>query len=379
MIFKRIVTSKYFIRPVVAAAIAFGLMRIVGSDVNSDLLMSTLCGSSDIEVSDFYNRIHAGGTSKDLSDEYLIVNIDSVTERADLAELLGQVAAGAPKAVGLDVIFATPRDPDADMRLAAQLDMMPYLVAAQRYSDAEGLPAADMLSAELPDARRGMANLTATRHHGVVREITPFFGDSLQFPSFAAAMLEITEPGAYEKLRQRSGDQLIRFADEEYYVAEPAEIMADPQICRDKIVFVATVTEEGDLHQTPLGDDIPGVMIHIHALDMMRHGRYVNPQSHIYNTALGLLACLIMTLLYVYLDAAQNFVMRTLPIAWMFAILFIGCAAFSYWGIYLNAPMTMLMAALSLFVLDTWYAFEKPVTKLFHKINNRLKGLPTTR
>lgn len=347
-----------------AAAIAFGLMRLVGSDVNSDLLMSTLCGSADIEVSDFYNRIHAGITSKDLSDRYVIVNIDSVWQRADLAELIGQISAGKPKAIGVDVIFAEPADDsETDLFLGARLDMTENIVVAQRYSDADAAPVPDVVSIQTPATPRGMANLTSTRRHGIVREVTPFFGDSLQYPSLSAAMLAIIAPDAYQRLRQRSGDELIRFSDKEFYVAEPAEIMTDPAICTDKIVFVATIAEEADLHPTPLDDEMPGVMIHLHSLEMMLNGSYVNPRSNIYNITLGALACLIMTLLYVYLDAAQNFVMRTLPIAWMFVILFAGCAAFTYWGIYLNAPQTMLMAALSLFVLDTWYAFEKPAKK----------------
>ncbi len=82
-----------------------------------------------------------------------------------------------------------------------------------------------------------------------------------------------------------------------------------------------------------------------------------------------------MTVLYVYLDAAQNFVMRILPIIWMGVVLFLGCWAFNNFGIYLNAPRTMLMSALALFVLDIWYAFEGPVGRLWQKIRPKKTSL----
>lgn len=377
MTLKQLIKSPLIIRPVVAAAIAFGLMSVIGSDVNADLIMSTLCGSSDIEVSDFYNRIHAGGSAKPLSDKYIVVNIDTVTDRADMAALIDATAAGRPRIIGVDAIFSTPRDATGDSLLAASLAAAPAVVA-QRYSDADGAPVADFISETLPGTRRGMANLTSQSGHGIVREITPFLDSARTAPALPVAMLAALDPGAYARLRERSGDELLRFSNEEFYVAEPSEILDDPDLCRDRIVLLGTVTDMTDLHATPLADEFPGVMIHSHALDMMLRGDYVNPASHIYNLVLELLACLLMTVLYVYLDAAQNFVMRILPIVWMLAILWLGCYAFSYLGVYLNAPRTMLMAALSLFVLDTWYAFETPVRRAGRRIRSHFGHIPSS-
>lgn len=368
----KLLKAPIFIRPVVAAGIAIALMHFFATDVNSDLLMGTLCGSSDIEVSDFYNRIRAGGSQKTLDDNIVIVNIDSVYDRGDLAMLLAQVSDAAPKAVCLDVLFEEEKEPETDALLADVLATTPNLVVSQNYSDADIAPTADFTQNYSPDTKRGMANLTSNKAHGLVREITPFFGDKQQYPCLAAAMLQKVDPAGYEYLKTRGGeDEMIRFRPEEFYVAEPDEVYDDPSILKDKIVFLGTVNEEGDLHQTALSEDYPGVIIQANILSMMMHRDYTNHNSETFNTILLLISCLIMTVLYVWLDAAQNFVMRILPIIWMGVVLVLGCWAFNDFGIYLNAPRTMIMSALSLFVLDTWYAFEGPVGRLWRKIRRK--------
>ncbi|MCM1520831.1 MAG: CHASE2 domain-containing protein [Lachnoclostridium sp.] len=364
---KQILNNPLFFKPVLATIIAIGLTYIVGSDVNSDMIMSMLCGSSDIEVSDFYNRIHAGGSSKEIADDYLIVNIDTVTGRAELAALVADISAAEPRVIGLDALFGGVKDAEGDSILVNRLQSTPRLVVAQRYSDAAGCPVTDFVSENLPDMPRGMVNLTSETPRGIIREFTPYFGDDLA-ASLPVAMLGVIAPDEISGLDDGSAERLIRYSDKEFYIAEPSEVTADPELCRGKIVLIGTVTERADLHPTPLADFYPGVLIHANALDMMLRHDYINPSSETYNLILEILACLLMSVLYVYLDASQNFVLRVLPIIWMALILWTGCYAYSYWGIYLNAPRTMLIAALAMFVLDIWYAFEMPCRRLFSRL-----------
>lgn len=360
------------IRPVVAATIAIALMHFIATDVNSDMLMGTLCGSSDIEVSDFYNRIRAGGSQKNLDDDIIVVNIDSVFERDELAMLVSQISDANPKVICLDVIFEEEKEPESDMILAETMESIPDLVVSQRYSDADIGPVPDFTTEYSSGVARGMANLTARKAHGLIREVTPFFGPEHQYPSLAAAVLKKIDEKSYKYLEGRNGeDEMIRFSPSEFYVAEPSEVWDDASFLKDKIVFVGTINEEGDLHSTPLSEDYPGVLIQANILSMMMKRDYINPRSESYNTILLLISCLFMTVLYVYLDSAQNFVMRIFPIIWMGILLYLGCVAFNRWGIYLNAPRTLIMSALSLFVLDTWYAFEGPVGRLWRKIRKK--------
>ncbi|MDE5814591.1 MAG: CHASE2 domain-containing protein, partial [Muribaculaceae bacterium] len=366
------VKSPVVFRPLVATIIAIGLMHFFATDINSDMVMGTLCGSSDVEVSDFYNRVRAGGSQKTLDDNIVIVNIDSVFGRDEIAILLSQVSDANPKAICLDVLLEEEKEPESDMALADIMSGTPHLVVSQRYSDANIAPVADFTQEFSPDVARGMANLTSTKAHGLVREVTPFFGKNKQYPGLAAAMLKEIDTKSYNYLKGRGAEEeMIRFQPEEFYVAEPDEIWNNSSILTGKIVFLGTINEESDLHPTPISDDYPGVMIQANILSMMLQRDYINDNSETYNILLLLISCLLMTVLYVYLDAAQNLVMRILPIIWMGIILYLGCWAFNKFGIYLNAPRTMILSALALFVLDIWYAFEGPIGRLWRKIRHK--------
>ena len=366
---KKILSSKLFIRPLIACTLAILLTSFLASDVNSDIVMSAICGSSDIEVSDFYNRIRAGASQKKLDNEILVVNIDTIYDRGKIADLVSLISAENPKAICLDVLFEEEKDYESDKKLIEALSSTPNLVVSQRYSEADLAPESDFISENTSNIKRGMGNLTSITSRGIVREETPFFGKDFEYPSLAAMMLQICDPEKYTKLLQHTNDELIRFNPNEYYIAEPLELKEDNSMVNDKIVFIGTVTDEGDLHPTPLDDDYPGVMIHANSLSMMLHEDYINPNSEIYNLILGLLSCILVAVLYVYLDAAQNFVMRVFPIIWIAVIALVGCWTFNKWGIYLNSPRTIILACLSLVVLDTWYAFEEPVKKLWRKFS----------
>lgn len=368
MKFRSLLSKKIIVRPFVATVFAIVMTYFLTADVNSDMFLSAVCGSSDIELSDFYNRVRGGSSRKTIDDQILIINIDSVFERSELAMLLNEVSEQKPRAIALDVIFDNEKDPESDALLTETIAEIPNLVISQKYNDYDFAPEQDFTSKYSPQIKRGMANLTAATHHGIVREVTPFFGNNKEYPCLAAAVLREVSPNSFKQLEARDGDEMIRFQPEEFYTVNPAEIWEDPSLVKDKIVFLGTINEQADQHRTPLSEDYPGVLIQANILSMMLHDDYVNNSSNIYNFLLALLSCILVTVLYVYLDSSQNFVMRVFPIVWMVIIVLIGCWCFNEWGIYLNAPQTIILAALSLVVLDTWYAFETPVKNLWKKL-----------
>lgn len=372
---KTFLTKKVFIRPLVATSFAIVMTYFLTSDVNADMFLSAVCGSSDIEVSDFYNRVRGGSSRKPIDDKIMVVNIDSVFDRGELAMLINEISEQKPEAIALDVLFDGEKDPETDAILSETLAETPNLVVSQKYNDYDYAPARDFTSEFAPGVKRGMANLTAATHHGIVREVTPFFGENKEYPGLAATMLSEISPEEYKKLEARDGDEMIRFQPEEFLVIEPSEVWDDPEVLKDKIVFIGTINEAADLHRTPLSEDYPGVLIQANILSMMLKDDYVNPNSGLYNFLLALLSCILVTVLYVVLDSAQNFVMRVFPIIWMILVVVIGCWCFNNWGIYLNAPQTIILAALSLVVLDTWYAFEGPVKNLWNKMFSKTNQL----
>lgn len=360
---------KCIFRTIVATAIAACLTYILKSDLNADLVTSTLCGTSDVEVSDFYNRIRAGGSVKPIDDNIVLVTIDSVYDRSELAALIEDIARQQPAAIGVDIVFSGEKDEFGDAMLIDAVTVTPNIVMAQQYNDCDYAPAPDLISLNTAGTVRGMANLTSTAESDMVRLYTPFFGEGRQYPAFATALLSVIDSSAYNRLCSRDGtDELIRFQPEEFYVATPAEVKSDSTILSDKIVLIGTVNDPADLHPTPLSNRFPGLMIQANALSMMLSNDYVRPVSSTINIILSVLSCIILAYLYIYLDSAQNLILRILPVIWILAIGYIGCVLFNSYGVYIDAPGTMLLSALALLVLDVWCAFEPLVKRLYHKL-----------
>lgn len=364
----KFLTKRNILLPLIASGIGIILTYFITSDITSDTVLSLICGSSDIEVSDFYNRIRAGSSKKNIDNQIVVVNIDSIFDRKELAILIQEVSQQQPKAIALDVIFDSEKDPDSDEILAEILNSTPNLVISQKYNDYDYAPSQDFISAYAPEVKRGIANLTATTHHGLVREFTPFFGENNEYPCFAASILQNVAPNEYKRVENRKDDEMIRFQPEEFYIVDPYEVCENNSLFKGKIVFFGTINEEADLHRTPLSEDYPGVLIQANILAMMLRDDYINKSSDIYNFLLGLISCLLISMLYVGLDTTQNLAMRVVPIVWMIIIVIVGCWCFNEWGIYLNAPQTILLAALSLLVLDFWLALETPVKRIWNKL-----------
>lgn len=358
--------------PIVATILAIFLTYFLTSDVTSDAVMNLVCGSSDVEVSDFYNRVRAGGSKKRIDDNIVIINVDSVFNRGELAALIEEVNGAKPKAMALDLLFDEEGDAEEDAMLTGALAAAPDIVVGQAYNDWDMAPQEDFISRKLPQAKRGMVNLTSASRHAIVRNFTPYFGESREYPGLAVAMLHGIEPTAVSSIPSGE-EEMIRFQPREFYVASPGEVAATPDIVKDKIVIFGTVNEEADLHPTPLGDDFPGVMIHANTLSMMMDGDYTSPASKWINFLLALICCLAVSWLYVRLDDTQNLALRLFPIFWMVAVVIFGCWSFNEFGLYVDAPSTILLGAISMLLLDLWFALRKPLSRIrLFKLNRAL-------
>lgn len=367
--FKKIMKSDIVLKPLVSTIIALLLINVLKADITSDTLLSAFCGSSDIEICDFYNRVRANRSQKSFDEDIIIVNVDNLFERSEIADLIKVIASANPAAIGVDLLFEDDKDPLSDSQLLYTLEAVPNLVVAQRYNEYDYVPQRDFISEKLPNIKRGMANLTSTVYKGIIRETTFFFGENQEYPSLEVALMSIIDNDVENKLKIRSTEELIRFNPKEFYVAEPVEIYNLSSLVKDKIVLIGTINEEGDLHKTALSDDTAGVLIHANIMSMILHKDFTNTHSWIYNIILGLLSCILLGWMYVYLNATQNIAMRFFPIVWIAVLSFLGCWAFDKFGIYLDAPNTLLLAFISLLVLDIWTAFERPVKRILIRLS----------
>ena len=90
---------------ILSVVVALLLSLVMTAAVTADTILSIIGGNSDFEISDFYNRVRAGNSKKNIDNQIVVVNIDSVFDRRDLAMLIQEVSLQQPKAIALDLIF----------------------------------------------------------------------------------------------------------------------------------------------------------------------------------------------------------------------------------------------------------------------------------
>ena len=94
-----------YLKAIITTLIALLLSVWLTSDMNSDYITTMLLGIRDVEFSDFYDRVIYNKSEKDISDDIVIVSIDSVNGRNEIAHTLVDLANCQPKVIGVDILF----------------------------------------------------------------------------------------------------------------------------------------------------------------------------------------------------------------------------------------------------------------------------------
>lgn len=217
----------------------------------------------------------------------------SPINRAFLANLVKALEAKGVKAIGIDILFDTPTDPEADLQLFEALAEATVPIAVS-YADRQQLTEGQLefLNAFSQSVERGYANVVTDSLDGVVRYV--FAGRETEegefhagLPGALAKLVGVTPPTEIERLVYRGipedalGAEDAIFRPFKRYPAHTAHLLPEAWF-KDKIVLIgAELTDiDLDLKKTPYatlfgdrGGQIPGVMVHAHALAMMLDGR----------------------------------------------------------------------------------------------------------
>ncbi|MEM6491475.1 MAG: adenylate/guanylate cyclase domain-containing protein, partial [Pseudomonadota bacterium] len=216
----------------------------------------------------------------------------SPVNRAFLANLVTALEAKGARAIGIDILFDTPTDPEADALLYQTLAEATVPIAVS-YADTQQLTEGqqEFIDAFSANVSRGYANVVTNALDGVVRDVFPGRDNAGAFvtglPGALARKVGVEPPEEEVRLVYRgipedaAGAEDAIFRPFKRYPAHSAHLLPDAWF-QDKIVMIgAELTDiDLDLKKTPyataFGDQagqIPGVMIHAHALAQMLDGK----------------------------------------------------------------------------------------------------------
>lgn len=224
----------------------------------------------------------------------------SPIDRDFLAALIERIDSGGPRAIGIDVLFDQPTEPEKDAVLAAALRdaKSPVVIAAAERADGLTEQQAQYLARFAPSVRQGLAVLLRDSSDGVVRRRFAGRDEGGEWrPGFSSAVAHAA--GVPEN---RSEGPLVYYRTKDAapfaFPAYPAHAAAllPPDWFADKFVLIGVDLPHADRHATPFAllngataGSPPGLAIHAHALAQLLRGDQIREISWPVAAALALL------------------------------------------------------------------------------------------
>ncbi|RYY89551.1 MAG: CHASE2 domain-containing protein [Chitinophagaceae bacterium] len=357
----------------IAVFVVMGLLALV--PLNTHVLDPLKMALHDFDYNDLaFSRMRSGEPSSSDAD-IVVVNIDTAG-RGTLAQYLERLQQLKPKAVGLDVIFEGPREPESDSALARAMRNCDKLVSAYSLDEHDPYHSSGDFFGNVRTAGSGYVNFVG-EDTGVIRHFMPFVQRTRGMPlSFAAAVSKVADPQAFERLIKRDHTtEIINYTrrNDEMTVFEPDVLFDSSQagLFAGKIVLLGFVSHDPnnflDRHFTPMNarvvgkswPDMSGVIVHANALRMILDNSYINRVPTWVNWLIAVLLCWLMSALFIrfYLDKHLWFhlVAKTAQLLFAISFVYLGLLFFARMDLKLNLTPALVAVIL---VVDVLYFYE---------------------
>lgn len=304
----------------------------------------------------YYEMLHSASPDED--EDIVVVDMTSLTTRDEIAKVITEIKSCSPKVLCIDLIFERQSfDFTDDIALINSLqtgDCLQVLPCKLRAYDKDDGAFKDCLYSFVSKfdksnmLRWGYSNYYQIRMGGCSRETSIYqqLGDSVAYSlPYVVACLYQGRKSQKEDVNER----LIMYEDVDFCTINCDSVRQNADKLKGKIVILGTITEEADMHFTPLGK-MPGVKVVAYSIRTYLRGNEIK--------WLGKFYCLLIALL-VWLFAAwvDYWIEQRHPI--MFAILakicnfFIGASLiwlsfelYCRYNYYINLLYTLLGLAI---------------------------------
>jgi CHASE2 domain-containing sensor protein len=253
---------------------------------------------SEFKMTDIYFTIQRMGNNVKWSDDIVLIDITEQRDRGEIAQTLQDLASCNPKTVLMDVIFEMEgEDLVANGELVSAIDQLPQSVLSCKLiasSEVQG-KFVDVLKSffePFGDYTWAYSNvLKGNGPNGTLRDYTISqkvdTATYYSLPYLAACRYMEKEPSV-----EKNNKRTIVYSNIEFPVVRYDSIMENKALIKDKLVMVGTVTEEADMHFTPVGK-MAGMKTVAYAAQTYIDHHEISSMSSIVSWILTVLVCLI--------------------------------------------------------------------------------------
>ena len=368
---------KSLINVIGVALFAFLISRITLFDLTALSYFSPTEKNIDFRSSDFYQLVADSRQERRLDTNIVVVPIDGLS-RQEVLTVLEDIYASSPSVVGLDAFFPYPSDNDKPLYefLQSHSNLILPMAVEQLDEDMYGiLPM--YLYDSLSTDRMGVVNMNVVHPYNTVRDfVMKYQTPSGEVYNFAAAISRLADPEAFEKLQKRLADRGeclvdIDFPSWEYTCINPDELLVSSQELEGKVVMVGDISNPQDFHVTPIGDNVPGVIIHANAISTVLNEGYHSKFPMWGLVIMVVVLCVLFVIFRTFLFSlgeADNMVMRIVQILMLFMVIWVGTRLYIHHNIILELSVPLVIIALVQVALDFWAGFLAAVRWAVSKV-----------
>lgn len=376
----------------IVAALAFLIMGLYGMmALNLKLFNPVAKTFSDYSITDFYYDLagYSQDGSKDTSNIVTIVDMTELPNRAALAMVLDEIAQCNPKAIGVDVVFEGLKEefPEGDTLIYEVAHSQPKTVFSyklitdswdgEQFHQTKRSFFADSLITQ------GFTNMPRNIYGGMKRQLS--VGDVVNGELVPSLIKRVADEYAGEETVPLARKDLrINFKPREYKVIPPDSVMEYREWIEDRIVLYGAMTEEVDMHYTPMGK-IAGVKLLAYAVEtLIKH----NEIQEVPLWLTWIINFVILVLTIWVLEGYDWLVAKTGPLArvllgslifkgfvkfgWAAIFMWLAYLLFEWFDISLNMAWSLAAVAFTVTAGNLYHVLKKYFDDKKQKKNNAL-------
>lgn len=318
-------------------------------------------GLRNLSVTDWFFQLENKYIPADTCDQIVIVDMTELHSRADIGNLLIELSDLTPRCIGVDLIFEGVKDDlEGNFVLEQAIEEVASIsVFTNKLTnyDKENNTFTGLVFSYFRDQysiTEGYANVVDNMEGTTIRELTVTQNSVLgKQKSFVAQIAE--KEG---KTATGNGNIIINYKPTHIPVVPFDSLQQNKNLIKDKIVLIGTLTEEQDMHLTPLGK-MAGIEIQAYSLLTVLDHSDIYFLSLTDSVVIGLLLCYLYAICF---DLTARFVnsrraklrifltesrihLTLLSIMYVSAVSFFAFLIFERCNIYINMVIVLAMIA----------------------------------
>lgn len=315
----------------------------------------------NISITDLFFSLENKYIKADTCQSIVIVDMTELHSRVDIGNLLTEINDAQPKAIGVDLLFEGEKD-DLEGNLILEQaveEVSPKAVFTNKLTDYDekhkrfSALVASYFRDVIP-ITEGYANVTDNMENSTIRDLTitqmSTLGKQSSFAAQVAKKVGIKADG--------KKNLVINYSPVAFRVIPFDKVYVNRSLLKNKIVLVGTMTEEQDMHLTPLGK-MPGVEIQAYSLLTLLEHKDIVYVSTVASIVIGFILCYIYELLFslvaifvktrgektrIFLTESR-IMLNLLSFIYIPGISLLSYFLFAKWNIYVDMVIVLVMVA----------------------------------